>query len=103
MRDGTSSDLSTAEKLETGDPSTGEWAALNALWDQRSHGLPLHLLSALGALAVDAHACFSLIRPPPLSSHAPLGYLLAGTNDLLQVLSRLILTPTPDTCHEWAR
>ena len=79
-----------AHELETGDPGTGEWAALNALWGQNLHGLPLHLLTALDALAADAHARFSLIPPPPLSSHAPLGCLLAGTNELLQVLSRLI-------------
>jgi hypothetical protein len=77
-------------ELETGDPRTGEWAAINALWAQHSHGLPLHLLAALDALAADAHARFSLIPPPPLSSHAPLGCLLAGTNKLLQVLSHLI-------------
>lgn len=86
---------------------TGEWAAINALWAQHSHGLPLHLLAALDALAADAHARFSLIPPPPLSSHAPLGCLLAGTNKLLQVLSHLIsshpFTPTPNPCCEWAR
>ena len=79
-----------AHELEVGDPGTGEWAALNALWTQQSHGLPLHLLAALDALAADAHARFSLIPPPPLSSHAPLGCILAGTNELLQVLSLLI-------------
>ena len=77
-------------ELQTGDPGTGEWAALNALWSQHSHGLPLHLLTALDALAADAHARFSLIPPPLLSSHAPLGCLLAGANELLQVLSYLI-------------
>ena len=79
-----------AHELETGDPGTGEWSALNALWSQRSHGLPLHLLTALDVLAADAHARFSLAPPPPLSSHAPLGCLLAGTNELLQVLLNLI-------------
>jgi len=79
-----------AHELETGDPGTGEWAALNALWTQHSHGLPLHLLTALDALAADAHARFSLIPPPPLSSHPPSGCLLAGANELLQVLSHLI-------------
>ena len=79
-----------AHELETGDPGTGEWAALNALWEQNSHGLSLHLLTALDALAADAHARFSLIPPPSLSSHAPLGCLLAGANELLRVLSHLI-------------
>ena len=79
-----------AHELDTGDPGTGEWAALNALWSQHSHGLPLHLFTALDALAADAYARFSLIPPPPLSSQAPLGCLLAGTNELLQVLLRLI-------------
>ena len=79
-----------AHELETGDPGTGEWAALNALWVQHSHGLPLHLLTALDVLAADAHARFSLIPPPPLSSHAQLGCLLAGANELLQVFSHLI-------------
>ena len=77
-------------ELETGEPGAGEWAALNALWEQQSHGLPLHLLAALDALAADAHARFSLIPPPPPSSHAPLSCLLAGANELLQVLARLI-------------
>jgi hypothetical protein len=79
-----------AHELETGDPGTGEWAALNALWAQQSHGLPLHLLAALDALAADALARFSLIPPLPPSSHAPLCHLLAGSNELLQVLARLI-------------
>jgi len=79
-----------AHELETGDSGTGEWAALNALWTKHSHGLPLHLLTALDALAADAQTRFSLIPPPPLSSHAPLGSLLAGANELLQALSQLI-------------
>ena len=77
-------------ELETGDPGAGEWAALNALWALQSHGLPLHLLAALDALAADANARFSLIPPPPPSSQAPLSCLLAGANELLQVLARLI-------------
>ena len=86
-----------AHELETGDPGTGEWAALNALWAQHSHGLPLRLLASLDVLAADAHARFSLIPPLPPSSHAPLGCLLAGANEILQVLSHLIpshLLPT---------
>ena len=79
-----------AHELETGDPGTGEWAALTALWMQHSHGLPLHLLTAIDTLAADAYARFSLIPPPPPSSHAPLGCLLAGTNELLHVFSHLI-------------
>ena len=75
-------------ELEKGDPETGEWAALNALWGQNSHGLPLHLLAALDAIAADAHARFSLLPPP--SSHAPLNCLLDGANEILQVLARLI-------------
>jgi hypothetical protein len=82
-------------ELETGDPCTGEWAAINALWVQHLHGLPLRLLDALTA---DAHAHFSLIPPPPLSSHAPLGCLLAGTNEHLQVLSHLIRSHPLPTC-----
>ena len=50
-----------AHELETGDPGTGKWAALNALWGHNSHGLSLHLLTALDALAANAHACFLLI------------------------------------------
>ena len=50
-----------AHKLETGNPGTGKWAALNALWGHNSHGLSLHLLTALDALAADAHARFLLI------------------------------------------
>ena len=76
-------------ELETGDPGTGKWAALNALWGQNLHVLSLHLLTALDALPADAHARFSLILPP-LISHAPLGFLLASANELLRVLSHLI-------------
>ena len=86
-------------ELETGDPGTGEWAALNALWTQNTHGLPLQLLAALDALVTDAQARFSLVPPPPPatpSSHAPLADLLAGADELLQVLARLIPThPLP--------
>ena len=78
-----------ANELETGDSDTGEWAALNALWEQNSHGLPLHLLASLDALAADALARFSLLPPPP-SSQAPLNSLLAGANEILQVIARLI-------------
>ncbi|KAH9983532.1 hypothetical protein BJV74DRAFT_614460 [Russula compacta] len=88
-----------AHELETGDPGTGEWTALNALWMQNTHGLPLHLLAALDALATDAQARFSLVPPPPPatpSSHAPLADLLAGADELLQVLTHLIPThPLP--------
>src|SRR5579863_7053843 len=88
-----------AHELERGDPGEGEWAALNALWAQDTHGLSLHLLAALDVLAADAQARFSLI-PPPLpvtsSSHAPLACLLAGADELLQVLARIIPThPLP--------
>jgi len=88
-----------AHELETGDPGEGEWAALNALWVQHTHGLPHHLLAALDALAADAQARFSLIPPlPPAmpSSHAPFASLLAGADELLQVLARLVSThPLP--------
>jgi hypothetical protein len=51
-------------------------------------------VTALNALAADAHVHSMLLHPsgpPPFSSHAPLGYLLAGTNEkLLEVLSHLI-------------
>lgn len=86
-------------ELETGDPGTGEWAALNILWAQQTHGLPHHLLAALDVLAADAQARFSLIPPPPPgtpSSQAQLADLLAGADELLQVLARLIPThPLP--------
>jgi len=88
-----------AHELETGDPGTGEWATLNVLWAQQKHGLPHHLLAALDALAADAQARFSLAPPPPPvtpSSHAQLANLLAGADELLQVLARLIPThPLP--------
>ena len=88
-----------AHELETGDPGTGEWTTLNALWAQQTHGLPHHLLTALDALAADAQARFSLIPPPPPvtpSSPAQLANLLAGADELLQVLARLIPThPLP--------
>jgi hypothetical protein len=82
-----------AHELETGDPGEGEWAALNALWAQQTHGLPHHLLAALDTLAADAQARFSLIPPLPHampSSHAPFASLLAGADELLQVLARLV-------------
>jgi hypothetical protein len=88
-----------AHELETSDPGEGEWAVLNALWVQHTHGLPHHLLAALDALAADAQARFSLIPPlPPAmpSSHAPFASLLAGADELLQVLARLVSThPLP--------
>lgn len=88
-----------AHELETSDPGTGEWATLNALWTQQTHGLPHHLFAALDALAADAQARFSLIPPAPPatpSSHAQLANLLAGADELLQVLALLIPThPLP--------
>ncbi|KAI9432473.1 hypothetical protein H4582DRAFT_1883882 [Lactarius indigo] len=86
-------------ELETGDSDEGEWATLNALWAQNTHGLPLHLLAALEILTADAQAHFSLTLPPPLtgsSSRASLTDLLAAANELLQVLTHLIPTyPLP--------
>jgi len=86
-----------AHELKTGD--TGEWASVNALWVQQKHGLPLHLLAVLDVLTVDAQAHFSLIPPPPRStpsSHAELACLLAGADELLQLLARLLPThPLP--------
>ena len=58
-----------AHKLETGDPGTGEWAALNALWGQNSHGLSLHLLTVLDALAADAP--YALLAHPATASYLP--------------------------------
>ena len=85
-----------AHELETGDPGTGEWATLNTLWTQQSHGLPHHLFAALDALAADAQARFSLIPPATPSSQAQLANLLAGADELLQVLALLIPThPLP--------
>ena len=88
-----------ARGLSTGDSDEGEWATLNALWAQNSHGLPLHLLAALEILTADAQAHFSLTLPPPLagsSSRASLTDLLASANELLQVLAHLIPTyPLP--------
>lgn len=87
-----------AHELETGDPGTGEWATLNVLWAQQKHGLSHHLLAALDALAADAQARFSLVPPlPPVTpSHAQFANLLAGADELLQVLARLIPThPLP--------
>jgi len=88
-----------AHELETGNPGTGEWAALNALWTRNTHGLPHHLLAALDALTADAPARFSLIPPlPPVtpSTHAQLANLLAGTDELLQILACLVPThPVP--------
>ena len=88
-----------AHELATGNSDEGEWATLNALWAQNSHGLPLHLLTALEFLTADAQAHFSLTVPPPLagpSSSASLASLLAAANELLQVLAHLITTyPLP--------
>jgi hypothetical protein len=88
-----------AHELETGDPGEGEWGALNALWAQKTHGLPLHLLAALDVIASEGQARFSLIPSSPHStpsSYAPLASLLAGADELLQVLMRLISThPLP--------
>jgi hypothetical protein len=88
-----------AHELDSGDPGTGEWAALNALWEQQTHGLPLHLLATLEVLAADAQAYFSFNLPPPLansSSNARFENLLAGADEVLQVLARLIPThPLP--------
>jgi hypothetical protein len=84
-----------AHKLKTGDAGTGKWASVNALWAQQKHGLPLHLLVILDVLTADAQAYFSLIPPPPQptsSSHAELACLLAGADELLQVLAHLLLT-----------
>ncbi|KAI9464297.1 hypothetical protein F5148DRAFT_1210170 [Russula earlei] len=84
-----------SHELETGDSGTGEWAAVNALWEQHKHGLPLHLLAILDTLTADAQAHFSLIPPPhhsSSSSHAELASLLAGADELLQVLARLLPT-----------
>ncbi|KAH9022369.1 hypothetical protein EDB83DRAFT_86186 [Lactarius deliciosus] len=84
-----------AHELETGDSDEGEWATLNALWAQNTHGLPLHLLAALEILTADAQAHFSLSLPPPLT-RTSLADLLAAANELLQVLTHLILTyPLP--------
>ncbi|KAH9046763.1 hypothetical protein EDB84DRAFT_1625231 [Lactarius hengduanensis] len=84
-----------AHELETGDSDEGEWATLNALWAQNTHGLPLHLLAALEILTADAQAHFSLTLPPPLT-RTSLADLLAAANELLQVLTHLILTyPLP--------
>ena len=92
-----------AHELETGNPGTGEWATLNALWGQNSHGLLLHLLTALDALAADAHARFSLIPPSPLSSHATVR-LLPGRHKrtLASPLVSHPFTSTPFLCCEWA-
>ncbi|KAF8267433.1 hypothetical protein EI94DRAFT_1801673 [Lactarius quietus] len=88
-----------AHELATGDSDEGEWATLNALWGQNSHGLPLHLLAALELLTADAQAHFSLTIPPPLASpstHASLADLLAAANELLRVLAHLLPThPLP--------
>ncbi|KAH9023082.1 hypothetical protein EDB85DRAFT_2184855, partial [Lactarius pseudohatsudake] len=84
-----------AHELETGDSDEGEWATLNALWAQNTHGLPLHLLAALEILTADAQAHFSLTLPPPLT-RTSLADLLAAANELLQMLTHLILTyPLP--------
>ncbi|KAH8988714.1 hypothetical protein EDB86DRAFT_2945666 [Lactarius hatsudake] len=84
-----------AHELETGDSDEGEWATLNVLWAQNTHGLPLHLLAALEILTADAQAHFSLTLPPPLT-RTSLADLLAAANELLQVLTHLILTyPLP--------
>ncbi|KAH9174513.1 hypothetical protein EDB89DRAFT_2148056 [Lactarius sanguifluus] len=88
-----------AHELETGDSDEGEWATLNALWAQNTHGLPLHLLAALEILTADAQAHFSLTLPPSLtgsSARTSLADLLAAANELLQMLTHLILTyPLP--------
>ena len=82
-----------AHDLTTGDSDEGEWIALNALWAQDTHGLPLHLLAALEILTADAQAHFSLTPPPPLagpSSRTALADLLAAADELLAVLAYLI-------------
>src|SRR6266404_5164468 len=52
-----------AHELSTGDSDEGEWAALNALWEQNTHGLPLRFLAALEILTAEAQAHFSLTPP----------------------------------------
>ena len=85
-----------AHELSTGDSDEGEWAILNALWAQNSHGLPLHLLSTLEILTADVQAHFSLTIPPPLVGTSSLTDLLAAANELLLVLAHLIPThPLP--------
>ena len=88
-----------AHELDSGDPGTGEWAALCALWAQQTHGLPHHLLATLEVLAADAQARFSFNLPPSLanpSSNAQFVDILAAADEVLQVLARLIPThPLP--------
>jgi hypothetical protein len=85
-----------AHELATGDSDEGEWATLNTLWAQNSHGLPLHLLAALEILTADAQAHFSLTIPPPLVGTSSLADLLAAANELLLVIAHLIPThPLP--------
>ncbi|KAH9955114.1 hypothetical protein BGW80DRAFT_1476506 [Lactifluus volemus] len=82
-----------AHELDSGDPGTGEWTTLNALWAQQTHGLPLHLLAVLEVLAADAQARFSFHPQATLantSSNARFADILSGADQVLQVLARLI-------------
>ncbi|KAI0265956.1 hypothetical protein BC834DRAFT_987423 [Gloeopeniophorella convolvens] len=79
-----------AHELDTPD---GEDAVLRALWARAAHGLPLHLLAALEALAADARAHFGLAPPPPRArtpQRAALADVLAGAQELLALLARLV-------------
>ena len=71
-------------RLQTGNPGTSEWATLNVLWEQHSHGLPHS--RARRPRSRFPYVLLAHPTPPPLSSHALLGCLLAGTVSCISII-----------------
>ncbi|KDQ64455.1 hypothetical protein JAAARDRAFT_145190 [Jaapia argillacea MUCL 33604] len=77
--------------LDGGNDGDGprEWRALQALWDESSHGLVLHLADPLAAVTAEIKGYFAL-KPPPPTAVPLLSQLFDAAHELLRLLVKLI-------------